>query len=406
MADRTIVVVGAGHAGGRCALTLRELGFDGGIVVVGEEPELPYERPPLSKEMLTGASPLDASRLAEAPAWTAKGIAVHVGARAVDIADGRVVLEDGRRLAFDDLVLATGARVRRLPMFDEPDMPISYLRTTEDARWVRERLTPGVTVLIVGAGVIGLEVASSVVAVGGTALVVEAGPSVMGRAVPASVAARMVALHEAHGVQFRFGSQAVSCVPRERGLVAGLNDGSQIEADLAVIGIGVVPNVELALAAGCEVDDGVVVDSLGRTSQLGVWAIGDVARHPMGEQQVRQETWRHADQHARSVAAALVGGDAAYDEVPGFWSDQYGRRLQVEGHPVGVELWRDGPDGNFAALYLREGQLNGAAVLDEPKVAALARRVISAGGLVDAAAVSDPQTPLVATLRAAAKSAR
>lgn len=399
MVDRTIVVVGAGHAGGRCALTLRELGFEGGIVVVGEESELPYERPPLSKEMLTGAAPLDASRLAEPDEWTANGIAVHVGARAVDVEDGRVVLDDGRRLAFDDLVLATGAKVRRLPIFDEPDLPVSYLRTTEDARWVRERLVPGVSVLIVGAGVIGLEVASSVLAVGGTALVVEAGPSVMGRAVPPRVAERMVAIHEAQGVQFRFGSQAVACSPFQPGLATELDDGSQLTADLAVVGVGVTPDVELALAAGCEVDDGVVVDSLGRTSQPGVWAIGDVARHRFGERTLRQETWRHADQHARTVAAALLGGSAEYDEVPGFWSDQHGRRLQVEGEPAGDELFRDRPDDGFAALYVRDGRLNGAAVLDEPKVAGLARRLIAIGGAIDTAAARDPEISLTKVLR-------
>jgi 3-phenylpropionate/trans-cinnamate dioxygenase ferredoxin reductase subunit len=291
--------------------------------------------------------------------------------------------------------------VRRLAVFGEPDLPLTYLRTIQDARWIHQHLRPGVGVIIVGAGVIGLEIASSVLKVGGNATVIESGPNVMGRNVTPWVAQRLLELHREHGVAFHFNVQVDSVSPLASGLRVKLDSGVELEGDFAVVGVGVQPNDQLALTAGAEVNDGIIVDAQGRCSIENMWAVGDVARVPMMGQLVRQETWRHADSHPRTVAAALLGGDDAYEDVPGFWTEQLGRRFQVEGQIHGEEIIRDGIDdnGGFATLYVEDGKLLGASAIDNPKITALARRVIASGQNVDSNVLRDPNIDLKRALR-------
>lgn len=406
MPEARVVILGAGQAGGRAALTLREAGFDGSVTLVGEEPHPPYERPALSKELLTGAMAPEAIRLAPPTAWAENGIALRCGVAAtqIDVAGRFVRLSDGETLGFDHLVIATGAQPRRLDMLADRDGPVSLLRTIDDAQRLRRALGPGRRLAVLGAGVIGLEVAASAAALGAQVSVFEAAAHAMGRAVSPAVAARLARLHGAAGVDLRFGQRLRDVAVSADGVRLAFEAGDDVEADHLLLAIGVAANDTLAAAAGLRTADGIVVDAFGRASAPGVWAIGDVARHPAAwapGASVRQETWRHAEAHARLVARAITGAAASYQDVPGFWSDQYGHRFQAEGAASGIEVLREvGAGPGFAALYLADdGRVVGCAVLDAPKTAALARRAIAAGRRLDVDAVRDPAGDLNRVLR-------
>lgn len=396
---RSIVIIGAGHAGGRFALSLAEANWRGRVVLVGDECELPYERPPVSKGLLQADS--DEGRLATALEWEATGFVLEIGSRALSIDRGRkeVLLSDGRRIRYEILVLATGSRPRLLSSLVDRSAPHVYLRTREDAAWLRARLRPGLRVLIIGGGVIGLEAASAVIKAGGQATVFEMGDNLMGRSAPPVVAGWLADIHRSAGVEVHTGVEIESL---ERGSNGGvqinLRDGRRDNGDLAIIGIGVLPNVELADAAGLKTDNGILVDEFGCTSDPSILAIGDVARHPLGEHGlVRQETWRHAENHARAVAAGVVGDPIPYVDLPGFWSDQLGHRLQVEGECFGTPLMRI--EGTTrAAFFMRGDRLCGCAMLDSPRGAAMARKAILSGATPNPAILQDVATPLKAAL--------
>ncbi|MEX0405292.1 FAD-dependent oxidoreductase [Aquibium sp. LZ166] len=398
----TIVVAGGGQSGGRMAEALRTEGYTGRILLVGEEPHLPYERPPLSKDVATGSSEEATAALGDEVFWKERRIELELGSaiEAIDTKRKSVSIAGRAAIGYDQLVLATGARPRRLPLFDDPALPITYLRTLTDARWVRERLAPGRRVIIIGAGVIGLEIASSVVKMGGHATVIEAAPGVMGRAATPTVAGWMLRLQRQNGVNFHLNARIEKVDRAADGLVVTLDDDSRIEGDFAVVGIGVVPNDQLAAEGGISVNDGVIVDAQGRTSDPAVWAVGDVARHPVAGQLVRQETWRHADNHPRVVAKAILGGGDRYEEIPGYWSDQFGQRLQVEGSLAGEEVIRNAGDGAAPmAFYLLGGKLVGMAALQNSKGVALARRMIASGSSFSPADLADPSVDLRALLK-------
>lgn len=387
--------MGAGHAGGRLAISLRELGYEGRVVLIGEEDALPYERPPLSKEMITGEAEFDSSRLGDKSFWQERRIDLVLNDAAADIdpSTNSLRLSSGNVYQFDQLAFATGANPRKLPVFDQPNLPATCLRDLNDARWIKNRLKEGSKVLVIGAGVIGLELASSVVKVGGTATVVEAAPSAMGRAVTPCIAEHLINLHRARGVVFHFNAMAVEAKVSDKGLQVKLNNDLELTADFAVVGIGIIPNDKIAEKAGIEVEDGILVDEQGRTSIDNIWAVGDVARIPMDGKHVRQETWRHADNHPRAVAAAMLGGEEPYQHVPGAWTDQCNQRLQIEGVLEGEEVIRKGTGNSeeFAAFYLKDGQLVGAAAFQNSKIIMLARRAIAAGQKPDPAALANPE---------------
>ena len=405
MVKQRVVIIGGGQAGGQTALSLREGGHCGQVVVVAAEPRLPYERPPLSKEILTGeAEPdtallADARRLSELRIDVLKGVAataIHTNARQVQLADGRL-------LDYDDLVLTTGSKPRRLAYAGHTGM-LPVLRDMDDALTLRDRLQAGVRLVVVGGGVIGLELASSALTRGVRPVVIEAANWIMARQIGPAASALLAALHRAAGTDLFLGRSLRAVDRQGEEIVLTLADGIQVRADVAIAAIGVVPDTALAEAAGIACDDGILVDALGRTSHPGIWAAGDVARGPVGwaDWLVRQETWRNADIHARRVAAAILGATdgGAGNEVPGFWSDQLGHRLQAEGQCLGEEIVRaQGGAGDFASFYLHGGRLVGCVVLDNPKFAALARRAIARMAEPDPAALADPATDLRQALR-------
>ena len=382
-----IVVLGAGHAGGRAVEALRAHGFSGSITLVGDEADRPYERPSLSKEMLLKPDAETVAWVHDVDYLARQGIVFHssVAASRIDRAARRVVLADGREIAYGALILATGRRARRLDIAGSDLPSCLYLRNLDDSRALRTRLRPGLRVLIVGAGFIGLEVAAAAVQRGCDVTVLEAGEAPIARAVPAALGRTLRDLHQQRGVRFAFRTQLTKFLPKGDGLVAVTTTGAQFEADLAVIGIGAEPNCEIAAEAGLAVDGGIVTDAFGATSDPLIFAVGDVAAHfnPTLGRHVVLESWQNAQNAAIAVARNLARPDAAapYADVPWFWSDQYASNLQIYGlmqaraHDV-LRLRPDGHDQHFQVL---DGRLIFAAGIGGARDLRPARDLIASG---------------------------
>ena len=403
-----IVIIGAGQAGGRAAAGLRHHGFGGRITIVGEERHPPYERPPLSKQVLTGEREPDSTHLSDRGFYDEQNIELRLGVRvtAIDRAGQLLKLDDGAQLAYDRLVIATGSRARRLalPGFDLAG--VCYLRGIDDSIEIRDAMTPGTRVAIVGAGYVGLEVAAAAVKRGCSVTILEATDTCLGRVVAPEVARFYAAIHRGRGVSLQFGAGVAAC-DGNGGRVGRVlcADGLEIDADVVVVGIGATPNVELAPAAGLAVENGITVDEYGRTSDPVIHAVGDVTNHPNAllGRRLRLESWQNAQNQAACVARAMCGASAPYAEVPWFWSDQYDLNLQI----VGVaERWdrlvvRGDMAGRcFSAFYLDRGKLVAANAVNNPRDIPVARRLIAANATIDADTLADPQTSLRELLKA------
>jgi 3-phenylpropionate/trans-cinnamate dioxygenase ferredoxin reductase subunit len=335
----SVVIVGTGQAGFQAASSLRQAGFEGEVTLVGDEPQLPYQRPPLSKAFLKGEGDPGEVHLRPETFFGSKDIGLLSGDRAerVDREARTVELASGRVLAYDHLVLATGSRPRPLPVPGSDLDGVLELRTVADAQVLRERLAGGPRLVVIGGGFIGLELAASAREKGAEVTVVEALDRTMARAVTPETSAHFAALHAEHGATIRHDATVARI--NGNGAVSGveLGDGTKLDADVVVIGVGVVPNVELAEESGLMVRDGIVVDETLRTADPAVWAIGDCASYPSAHvgHLVRLESVQNATDHGRAVAAAIMGEPAPYDALPWFWSDQHSRKLQIAGLPHG-----------------------------------------------------------------------
>ena len=356
---REIIVVGAGEAGARAVVALREQGWDGALTLIGEERHAPYERPPLSKSAIVSEAPPELPVIADAQQLGELGVDVVAGVTATRI-DARmhtVHLADGRALRYDKLVLATGARPRRLTL---PGAELGLLlRTYEDSLALRERFHRGARIAIVGGGFIGLELAASARALGCVVQVVEAAPRVLQRATPPEISAILAERHEREGVEILTGVGVAGFAREGAHEIVTLADGRRLEADAIVVGVGAAPEVSLAAAAGLAIDNGVAVDGRLRTSDPDIFAVGDCASfpHPLfGGRRMRLEAWRNAFDQGAFVARALLGADAEYEAVPWFWSDQYDLCLQIAGLPdAGARtVTRDLGDGARLLFHLAE----------------------------------------------------
>ena len=331
-----VVIIGAGQAGGQAAETLRSEGFTGRITLIGDDVERPYERPSLSKEMLLDASTETISWLHAPDFYAEQDIALKLGVSAVGIDrdQRRIALSDGSHLDYGVLLLATGARVRTL---DVPgaEAHCHYVRSLEDSRALRVRLAPGKRVLVIGAGFIGLEVAAAAITRGCDVVVIEAADGPLGRVAPPLLRDYYRALHGKRGVTFRFGAQVVGISPQIGRAAVKTDTNESWSADIVVAGIGVIPNAEIAEAAGLACDRGIIVDAFGATEDPRVLAAGDVARHhnPLLDRSILLESWQNAQNQAIAIARniASAGDPAPYAELPWFWSDQYGINLQIYG---------------------------------------------------------------------------
>jgi 3-phenylpropionate/trans-cinnamate dioxygenase ferredoxin reductase component len=397
-----MVIVGGGECGARAAFALREGGYTGPITLIGDETELPYERPPLSKTPVGGR--IAPKTIAEAPRYAEAGIATTLGgaAQAIDRTGRAVLLADGSRIPYERLLIATGAQPRRLPLAE--GRPVAYLRTVADARRILAAVRPGGRVAIVGAGFIGLELAATLRGVGAAVTVLEAAPRVLGRAVLPEIAAVLAARHAAEGVEIRTGVQIEAI---EANTVT-LADGSRVAADLVVIGIGAVPATGLAERAGLAVDNGVAVDATLATSDPDIFAAGDCCSFPCGPEgrRVRLESWRNAQDQGNHVAANMLGAGVPYGKAPWFWSDQYELTIQVAGlpDPGAPAVRRDLGEGAFV-LFQRDaaGRLAAASGIGTGNAVArdirLAEMLIERGARPDPAALVDPALNLKKLLR-------
>ena len=338
-----VVIVGAGEAGVRVAQSLRAEGYEGDVTLLGEEPYLPYPRPPLSKRVLTAGQELRSIASNDDLAESRVTCRINTQVSAIDPDRRLVRLANGEELSYAALVLATGARARRLPTAGADEVGVAYLRSWDDAMRLKAQLHPGVRVVVVGAGFIGLELAAAARMLGAQVTVIEYLPRVLGRAVPAVLASMVADRHRLEGVKLLLGRSISSFRRAEDGTISmEVGDAEQtgsldetISADLVIAGIGAQPEVSLAEAAGLLIDNGVAVDCLLRSSDPDIYAVGDCCSFPhalYGGRRVRLEAWRNALDQASHVAGVIAGNTAEpFSAVPWFWSDQYNGVLQVSG---------------------------------------------------------------------------
>jgi 3-phenylpropionate/trans-cinnamate dioxygenase ferredoxin reductase subunit len=399
---QSIVIVGAGQAGGWAAKTLRDEGFAGRITLVGIEPHPPYERPPLSKGVLAGSATVESCYLFKPEAFATLHLDFRAGVRAtkIDRVARAVHLESGESVGYDRLILATGGEARRLPVPGGDGPRVHYLRTLDESLAIRSALGPGRRLAVVGGGWIGLEVAATARKLGAEVTVLEALDRVCARAVPPSVSDFLRALHARNDVKIRTSCGVKAIEDRSaEGLRLALGDGSTLDADAVVVGIGLVPQLALARDAGLEVGDGVLVDERCRTSDPDILVAGDCANMPLAclGRRVRLESWANAQNQAIVAAKSALGQDVRYDELPWFWSDQYDANVQLLGLP---ERWpepvaRGDPDGASFSLFYVEGERLVAVVsVNAPRDLRAAKRLMQAGKPVRATDLADPAVSL------------
>jgi 3-phenylpropionate/trans-cinnamate dioxygenase ferredoxin reductase subunit len=387
MSDSSVVIVGAGHAGVQVAASLREEGFVGAVTLLSAEPHLPYQRPPLSKAFLKGAMEADGLPLRAAQFYQDKGVDLVLGEEAtyIDRSARCVELASGRRLAYGHLVLATGARQRPLVAPGIDLEGVLVLRDLTDARGLRERLGSARRIVVVGAGFIGLEIAATATSLGGEVTIVEVAPRPLGRAVSPATSDFFLEAHQAFGARILLGVGVVA-LHGQNGRVTEveLSDGAILPADLAIIGIGVLPEDGLARRSGLACDNGVVVNEHLETSDPLISAVGDCAifPSPFVGFPVRLESVQNAVDQARCVARRIVGKPEPYAALPWFWSDQGDLKLQIVGLSHGCDEWvvRGDPRTRaFSVFGFRGGELAAVETVNRPGDHMAARRIISAG---------------------------
>jgi 3-phenylpropionate/trans-cinnamate dioxygenase ferredoxin reductase component len=333
-----MVIVGGGQCGARAAHALRDNGWDGAIVLLGDEGLLPYERPPLSKAVLLGQKTAAQCALYDEAFYRDQRIDVrmHAAVTTIDRVSRKVRLGDGEAVEYHRLLIATGAEPRRLNLPGVELQGVHRLRSVPDALSIASDLIPGSRIAVIGAGFIGLEIAASAVARGCEVVVLEAAPRALMRAVPDAVADTLIELHRRLGVDVRFDVKVDGLTGDTRVTGVKLADGDFVPCDAVVIGIGVSPRTALAQATGIDIDNGVAVDATLRTSDPAIYAAGDVCSffHPLFQRRLRLECWKNAEDQARVAARNMLGFEETYASVPWFWSDQYDTTIQIAGMPA------------------------------------------------------------------------
>jgi 3-phenylpropionate/trans-cinnamate dioxygenase ferredoxin reductase subunit len=396
-----VIIIGAGQAGGETAQRLRQSGFTGDITLIGEEPAPPYQRPPLSKAYLKGELPMDRLLLRPASVYAEENIALITPVKAVwvDRANKKVRIEGGRELPYDALVLATGARPRKLPLVGA-DLDGAFLfRTAADADAIRPRCTPGARLIVIGAGFIGLECAAVARQLGLEVTVIETAVRPLARVTSPEVAGFFLDEHTRQGVRFVLGGQPAVIKGRDRVTGVGLADGGELPADLVVAGIGITPETTLAQHCGLDVDNGIVTDAQCRTSDPAIFAIGDCASRPMAHYDnrvCRLESVHNAVEGAKIVAAAMMGQTHTV-EAPWFWSDQYDLKLQIAGlfHGYDHVVFRGVmADRSFAAFYYKGDRLIAVDAVNRPGEYLGVKMLIQTGRTLAPDVIADEKRPM------------
>ncbi|WP_321785180.1 NAD(P)/FAD-dependent oxidoreductase [Paraburkholderia sp. J94] len=399
---RTVVVIGGGQAAGWVVKTLRKEGFAGRLVMIADETHLPYERPPLSKAVLAGEADIETVRIAKPDEFAALDIEAWQPdcASAIDRVAHTVTTRSGRTVKYDKLVIATGGAARKLPASVAKSAHVTYLRTLDEAMALGERLRRSQRVLVVGGGWIGLEVAATARKLGVAATVIEGAPRLCARSLPNEVSDFLLDLHRANGVDVRLNAALVSLEDSaEGGVRATFADGSTLDADFAVAGIGLAPHTAIAEAAGIAVQDGIVVDEFGQSSDSDVFACGDVANHPNAwlKRRVRLESWANAQNQAIAAAKAVLGVKEPYAEIPWFWSDQYDVNLQILGDlppDIAPVLRGNLAEKRATLFFVEDGHLRGVIAINSARDLKLARKWMNQGRAVDVAALVDTSKAL------------
>lgn len=399
--SETVTVIGGGQAASQTVASLRQQGFEGSIVLVASESELPYQRPPLSKAFLAGE--LERSRLLIKPAEFYRqaevDIRLGVSATGVNVSERELQLDDGQSLAYDHLVFATGGRPRPLQCQGSDHRALHYLRTLADVDSFREYFRSGARLVVIGGGYIGLEVAAIAVKHALQVTIVEAASIVLGRVTCPEVANFYTGVHREAGVDILC-ETGVDRIDDENGTtVVVTTSGERLSADLIVAGIGLLPNTELAEAAGIGCDNGIVVDEYCRTSVPGVYAAGDCANHPSAiyQTRLRLESVHNAIEQGKTVAATICGKDKPYDQVPWFWSDQYDIKLQTAGINRGyddIAVRGDPASQSFAVFYIREKRLIAVDAINRPAEFIIARQLIPRQLEISPLRLSDETVPV------------
>lgn len=397
-----VVIIGAGHAAGQAAASLRQAKFAGEITIVGDESHIPYQRPPLSKAYLKGDQGADKVYLRAAAFYEDRNINLKLGttATAVDTGAKTVVLDSGETLSYEHLLISTGSRPRKLTI-DGSDLPgIHYLRTMDDVDGLRDGMREGANLVIVGGGYIGLEVAAVGRELGLNVHVLEMEERILQRVTTPEMSAYYHQLHEGRGVH----------IHTNTGVTGFAGDGKVQEVicgerrfatDIVIVGIGIIPNTELAQAAGIHCNNGIVVDDHCRTSAPDVYAAGDCTNHPnpLLDRRLRLESVPNAMDQARVSTANMLGEDKTYAAIPWFWSDQYELKLQMVGFSADgdTQVLRGDMDANqFAVFYLKDGKVVAADAVNSPKEFMLCKQLV--GKTADPALLADPQADLKALL--------
>ena len=405
----TYIIIGAGQAGGWAATAMRQAGFTGRILLLGDEPWRPYERPPLSKAWLTEPESPPVQYFHKQERYDELDIEFRPDTRVVDIdpIGQRIRLTDDSVLAYDRLLLTTGGQARRLSV---PGAEHALtLRTIEDARAIRSRLAAARRVICIGAGVIGLEIAASARKRGAEVAVLEAGPAPMGRSVTPEIAAFITDLHQGHGTELHFNMvvEAIDAAPSGT-LSVFCAGGFGLAGDVVLTGVGMERNLDLARQAGLKIDGGIVVDEFGRTSVANIFAAGDVTAffHPLFGKHLRLEAWRHAQNHGVAVGQVMAGQGAGqeagvakpYDDIPWFWTDQYDVNLQVAGLAVEAKRTILRPGANpheFTAVHLLDdNRVIAVTTANNPRDIRAGTAMIKSARPVDANAIADTAKPL------------
>lgn len=400
MPDQKIVVIGAGHAAGAFADALRKEGYGGEIMLVGQEPHAPYQRPPLSKAYLAGD--MDAQRLSLRPDsfYEKKDIALKLSTHvdSINPSEKSITISDGETISYDKLVVATGTRVRELPVPGANLQNVHYIRTIDDVARVHATWQEAENIVIIGAGFIGLEVAAVAAKAGKKVTVLEGQDRVMPRVVAPVISQFYEDYHRKEGVNIICGAGVTEITGEMRAEAVVCADGSSHTADMVIVGIGVTPNVELAEVAGLAVDNGIVVDDCCRSSNEDIYAIGECANHVDRRYgRLRLESVQNAQDQAKVAAAAIAGEAKPYDVVPWFWSEQYDLKLQMVGMSTGYDdavLRGTMEDNKFSLLYYKQEQLIAIDSINNAADHMAGRRLIGEGISPDKSAVQDDSIKL------------
>lgn len=389
--SRTCIIVGAGHAAASLATTLRQEGWEGRIVVIGEEEYIPYHRPPLSKTYLAGEKSLEEIYLRPVPVFEKAGIEFMTNTRVerIDRTAGEVMLNNGQVLTYDKLALTTGSRARKVSLPGTDLDGVYYLRNINDADRIRSGIKPGGRAVIVGGGYIGLETAAVLIQLGMKVTVIEMLDRVLQRVTAPEVSAFYTRVHTEEGVKVICGTGVEAFQGKGTVQQVVCSNGDSFDANIVIIGVGIVPNVELADGAGLATDDGIVVDEYARTSDPDILAAGDCTRHynRIYDRRLRLESVQNATDQSRTAAATICGNEKPYDALPWFWSDQYNLKLQIAGLSQGytdILIRGDMEHGrSFAAFYFTGNRVIAVDAVNMPPEFMIGKKIITEGLVVD-----------------------